>query len=934
MTFNNSPNYEDPAGSRSDSNQDTSGNVYAFTVVATDIESRTPRREASVDVVVTVADVEEDGVITVDNLNPGVGDTITFTLTDPDGGIVFAPTDASPPGFNWVAQTRISNGAWVDEYEVNNLEDFTFYYPDEDDTGRELRVVIDGYSDRRGSGKTVQSEATAPVTADPIVNAPPRFRSGAAQDIPETGAGEDVGEPITASDRENDSLTFGIDGDGAADFVEIDPASGQLRTTQALDFETSPPVRLLTVTVHDGKDADGNLEATPVVDARYSVSVHVVDVEEDGVVSLTADEPAVGATVQATLEDGDIPITGESWRWARSTDGRGGWLNIPGATSNSYTVTQSDADFHLRARVTYTDNRGAGKSAEAITRKVFGENQRPTFPSTEDGARTVAENSRSGVNIGAPVAAEDPESHRLTYSLSGADASAFTITASGGQLRTKEPLDFEGQASYSVTVEVHDGRDGLGNPSTATDDSQNVTITLENVEEPGSVTLSTLTGTVQARVDVTATLSDDDIATNIRWRWTRSPNGRSGWVNIGTGAVYVPTLTDAGNYIRATATYTDPHGPNQTAKAVSARVADPPPVNSAPVFPSAEDGRRSVAENASSGAAVGVPIEAEDVNAGDTNVNDPLAYSLSGSDADSFTIKPATGQLELAPGVTLDYEGKRTYRVTVSVTDGRDQNGDDDSEAIDDTINVVITVTDVNEGPEISSAADLAPSHAENSSRAVATYSATDPGARRDHLVGERYRRVLDLESRRAVLPHAAQLRGSRGATSSPSRPATAGRRRRRRHRHRRPPQRDRHPDGRGGSGEHHRHAAAGLARHPVRGHIARRRRWHHRPRLAVGALLQPLQLGRHRGRDVEQVHGGRRRRQPLPAGHGDLRGPPRQQQVRRRQLGRADRSGCQTRNEHATRVRGGVAGLGHRSGHGGRPPHRPAGARGRPGRG
>ena len=34
--------------------------------------------------------------------------------------------------------------------------------------------------------------------------------------------------------------------------------------------------------------------------------------------------------------------------------------------------------------------------------------------------------------------------------------------------------------------------------------------------------------------------------------------------------------------------------------------------------------------------------------------------------------------------MTLDYEGKRTYRVTVEVTDGRDQNGDDDMAAIDD----------------------------------------------------------------------------------------------------------------------------------------------------------------------------------------------------------------------------------------------------------
>ena len=37
--------------------------------------------------------------------------------------------------------------------------------------------------------------------------------------------------------------------------------------------------------------------------------------------------------------------------------------------------------------------------------------------------------------------------------------------------------------------------------------------------------------------------------------------------------------------------------------------------------------------------------------------------------------------------IELDYEGKRTYRFTVQVTDGRDQNGDDDMDATDDTIN-------------------------------------------------------------------------------------------------------------------------------------------------------------------------------------------------------------------------------------------------------
>ena len=37
------------------------------------------------------------------------------------------------------------------------------------------------------------------------------------------------------------------------------------------------------------------------------------------------------------------------------------------------------------------------------------------------------ENTRAGANIGAPVAAVDPESNRLTYTLTGTDADAFTI---------------------------------------------------------------------------------------------------------------------------------------------------------------------------------------------------------------------------------------------------------------------------------------------------------------------------------------------------------------------------------------------------------------------------------------------------------------------------------------------------------------------------
>ena len=73
---------------------------------------------------------------------------------------------------------------------------------------------------------------------------------------------------------------------------------------------------------------------------------------------------------------------------------------------------------------------------------------------------------------------------------------------------------------------------------------------------------------------------------------------------------------------------------------------------------------------------------------------------------------------------TLDYEGKRTYRVTVSVSDQADQ-FDDRDDLIDDTINVVITLTDVNEEPVVMG--DTSPSYSENASTPIATYRGADP---------------------------------------------------------------------------------------------------------------------------------------------------------------------------------------------------------------
>ena len=449
VTFAKTPNYEAP--------EDSGGNnVYEFSVVATDVQSGPSRRNVSIAVTVTVRDVEEAGTLAVENLSPAAGETVTFRLTDPDGSI-------DTTNMTWVIQSLATGGSWARVSGVLTPASTTFpWVVDEDVTGKAVRAMVT-YTDPRGSGKEAVSRQTAEVTADPIVNAPPRFRGDSSWSVEEGPAGGAVGAPTHATDRDNDTLTYGIQPGQNAALFEIDPDTGQVRLAQALDFETNPGPLFFYLTLHDGKDADGNPETVPTIDATRSATIAVVDVEEDGVVTLSAVEPETGTPLTTTFEDGDGGVTGEVWQWARSENGRTGWTNISGATFSSYTPTAADEDFFLRATVTYTDRRGAGKSAEAVTDDpVPSENRRPRFPSTETGERTVPENSRAGADIGAPVAAVDPENGTLTYALTGTDAGAFTIVERTGQIRVKDDLDFETKSSYSLTVQVHDGLDGPG----------------------------------------------------------------------------------------------------------------------------------------------------------------------------------------------------------------------------------------------------------------------------------------------------------------------------------------------------------------------------------------------------------------------------------------------------------------------------------------
>ena len=181
--------------------------------------------------------------------------------------------------------------------------------------------------------------------------------------------------------------------------------------------------------------------------------------------------------------------------------------------------------------------------------------------------RAVAENTGAATNIGDPVAATDGDGDALTYALGGADAAAFAIDETTGQLSTKAALDYEAKQSYQVTVTATDPG-GLSA-------TVNVTIKVTNVDEDGVVDLSP--AQASAGTTLTASLSDPDGGvTGVSWQWQRSDSSQGAFTDIAaaTAAGYTPATADIGMYLQAKATYTDNHGADKVATSSAVMVED------------------------------------------------------------------------------------------------------------------------------------------------------------------------------------------------------------------------------------------------------------------------------------------------------------------------------------------------------------------------
>ena len=673
---------------------ETTGQIRTKADVSYDFEAR-----SSYTVTVTATDTSSATAVA----------TVTISVTNVDEGgppdAPATPTVSAVPGsitslvVSWAAPANVGRPA-IDGYDVQYrvIGSGTWTDVPQDVTGTTTSITItglvadtwyevqvratnaegeSGWSDPPGSGRT-----NSTTNIDPVFNPSSVSRSVAEN----TAAGEDIGAAVTATDANNDTLTYTLGGADAASF-DIVETTGQIRTKTGVSYDHEAKASYtVTVTVSDGI-------ATAVAD----VTISITDVDEAPDAPATPTVSAVsGSTISlsvswtAPANEGRPPIVSYSVHWREVRDPEVAFwgakdVDVP-TTTTTISDLVADTEYEVRVRA----NNDEVTTSSGFSDPWFGRtsttltNNAPVF-SSSNVALSIAENTDAGVDIGAAVTATDADAgDTLIYTLRGTDAEFFDIVDTTGQIRTKDNVsyDFEAKPSYTVTVRVSD--------SDATAEAS-VIISITDVDEPP---VAPATPTVSAVADSNTRLSVSwDAPANagkpaiasydVQYRASGSGTWIDGPQDVTDTTTPVSGLTADTLYevqVRATnaegdSGWSDPPGSGRTNNATT---------NNAPVF-SSPSVSRDIAENTAAGRNVGAAVEATDDDAGDT-----LGYTLGGADMASFDIVPTTGQIRTISGVSYDHEAKASYTVTVTATDGT-------ASAV---ATVTISITDVAEAPD------------------------------------------------------------------------------------------------------------------------------------------------------------------------------------------------------------------------------------------
>ena len=720
------PDFEAPRGTSPMSNNT---NTYKVVVVASDKE--TGGMMGYHKVMVMVTDVDEEGKVawtvtpaggsaTEDLMQFQVGAILAVSAT---GGV----TDGDVSGSDKNVTERLQ---WYRSSSKTGMgtaiggQTAADYTVTTEDVGKRLRVVV-AYTVGTGREESASLTSDYPVLEARTNNDAPEFSPATVtREVSEGDKGMTVGAPVRATDDITNALNYMLSGVDM-DRFKIDQKTGQITTLVDLDREGLAVANASTLgSCADATTTLSDPECTVTVTATDSageasspvatVTITITNVDEKPTFSTTGSAMGMKMISQAEGMTALNSTVANVTYMAMDPDGLQVNLTLMGDDAAKFKLTYSTdggvlsfkekPDYEMPAdmnkdnvyEVTVQASDGAMYTDRMVMVTVTDADEAPEII---EGGLSISGSQSMNFSEGdtdavATYTASGPMKDMAMWTLEGDDHMYFRVGTTRGamtELMFRSAPDYEmprGRAmsdtntnTYKVTLKANDGMYM---------DTHKVTVMVTNMEEMGTVKLSSMNPVVG--VALTATLTDPDGGVmNEMWQWSKSMTMNGTFMVIGEATMmsYTPMAADEGYYLRATATYTDGCGDGcgdaeDRAKATTMMVPD----NSPPMFGEGDAADRMVDENTAAGENIGAPVMATDAD------DDTLTYTLGGADAMYFAIGESKGQLmtkaaldyEMPRGQAMSDANTNDYMVTVTATD---------PDGARDSIMVTIMVTNV-----------------------------------------------------------------------------------------------------------------------------------------------------------------------------------------------------------------------------------------------
>ena len=696
LTFKQSPNFEAPVDSGAD-------NVYELDIAAND-----GTNQASQAITITVTNVNETPSFATTSVNLDTAEnnsSFAYTAeaaTDPDQGqqLSYQLSGDDAAAFNFDTSTRSLTFKQSPDFET----------PTDQDSNNAYQIDIIA-SD--GEYETTQSIA---IAVTDLNDESPQFTSLNLQTVDYTLVSiGDIVYTAQATDADaNDQITYTLGGADAANF-DFDSNSGELSFNQLPDLEDFPQ--------NGGIDYQLTITATDLATNSTDLALTISLLDDTGTaptfaqasVSINVDENIISSVYTAQATDVDV---GDTLSYS-----------ISGTDSTLFTIDPSSGELKFNTAPDFENPSDAGKdntydlsitatdsmakqAHQSLTIAVNDLNDNsPSFDPASDSLQ-VPENT-SGT-IYTAQANDLDTSDSLSYSLSGTDASLFSLNSSSGYLSFINSPDYENPKdqgsdnTYAIDIIASDGTNSA---------SLVLAIEVTNLNDnapafaadPGSIDVNeNATGLIHS-----ASASDADSDT-----LSYSLGGAdAGHFNLDTssGELSLPSALDfeipsdanSNNDYELEITASD--GSNSTTLTLTVLIQD---LNdNSPSFGQPSDSLQ-VQENTS-----GTIYTAQ---ATDLDATDSLSYTLSGADSSLFSLDSSSGALAFisAPDFEnpLDQNANNDYELSIIASDGSNTA----------TLALAIEVTNLNDTPPSFDSDPGSINVDEGATGAIYTASATD----------------------------------------------------------------------------------------------------------------------------------------------------------------------------------------------------------------